>query len=104
MTLKCTEGWDTFHPDRFRAEGYAWGTTTIDPPGRTGTDGQWLTVLGSYHENIPLTETPDAAPRPATVLIRDGRPERMTLARVQRVGQTAFRILAVANTYTPDGS
>ncbi|RPK32668.1 hypothetical protein EES39_38365 [Streptomyces sp. ADI92-24] len=85
---------DCHHPDRFRAEGHAWGI--LDP----GSD--WLCVLGSHWESIPLPESPEEAARPRTTVVYDGKPEPYTLAKVRRDGQSIFRVLEVVRTYTPE--
>ncbi|MFE2530168.1 hypothetical protein ACFXEL_38770 [Streptomyces sp. NPDC059382] len=85
---------DNFHPDRSRIEGYAWG---ILRPG-----SEWLSILGSHWERIPLPESPEAAIRPAVTLLYDAKPEPYTLARVRRDGQDIFRLLEVVRTYAPE--
>ncbi|MGW1819894.1 hypothetical protein ACWCQM_40845 [Streptomyces sp. NPDC002125] len=83
---------DVFHPDRSRAEGYAWGFL----------DSEWLSVLGSHWERIPLPESPEDAARPGVTMLRDGEPKPYTLAKVRRDGQGIFRVLEVVRTYTPE--
>lgn len=62
---------------RFRAEGWAWGTTD---------GGEWLTIAGSALTSAALALTPaDAVPPPPII----GQPQ--ILARVHRFG-TVFRI------------
>ncbi len=85
---------DIFHPDRSRAEGYAWG---IQYPG-----SDWLCVLGSHWERIPLPESPEAAARPRATMVHDGEPRPYTLAKVRRDGQSIFLVLEVVRTYTPE--
>ncbi|MER6256797.1 hypothetical protein ABT224_36190 [Streptomyces sp. NPDC001584] len=85
---------DVFHPDRSRAEGYAWGFL------RPGSD--WLSILGSHWERIPLPEAPEDAVRPGVTMLRDGEPEPYTLAKVRRDGQDIFRVLEVVRTHTPE--
>ncbi|MEU6619150.1 hypothetical protein [Streptomyces parvus] len=82
-----------FHPDRSRAEGYAWGIL------RPGSD--WLSILGSHWERIPLPEAPEDAVRPGTTLLYENKPEPYTLAKVRRDGQDIFRVLEVVRTHTP---
>ncbi|MFJ4343600.1 hypothetical protein [Streptomyces sp. NPDC088915] len=87
---------DNHHPDRFRAEGYAWGIL------RPGSD--WLSILGSHWERIPLPGDPEDAVRPGVTLLYEGKPETYTLAQVRRDGQSIFRVLEVVRTYTPERS
>ncbi|MYS35958.1 hypothetical protein K388_07468 [Streptomyces sp. KhCrAH-43] len=81
------------HPDRFRAEGYAWGI--LDQ------GSEWLSILGSHWESIPLPESPDDTVRPGVTVLRGGEPKPYTLAKVRRDGQDIFRVLEVVRTYTP---
>ncbi|WP_331720912.1 hypothetical protein OG306_40730 (plasmid) [Streptomyces sp. NBC_01241] len=83
---------DVFHPDRSRAEGYAWGFL----------DSEWLSILGSHWERIPLPESPEDAARPGVTMLRDGEPKPYTLAKVRRDGQDIFRVLEVVRTHTPE--
>ncbi|MFF1737852.1 hypothetical protein [Streptomyces sp. NPDC058247] len=83
---------DVFHPDRSRAEGYAWGFL----------DSEWLSILGSHWERIPLPESPEDAVRPGVTMLRDGEPKPYTLAKVRRDGQDIFRVLEVVRTHTPE--
>ncbi|MFH8642002.1 hypothetical protein [Streptomyces goshikiensis] len=85
---------DGFHPDRSRAEGYAWGFL------RPGSD--WLSILGSHWERIPLPESPEDAVRPSVTMLRDGEPEPYALAKVRRDGQDIFRVLEVVRAHTPE--
>lgn len=84
----------THHPDRFREEGYAWGLFSPGP--------EWLTVLGSHWENIPLTESPDEAARPGVRVLDGDQPKPYILAKVRRCGQDYFQVLEVERTYTPE--
>ncbi|MFJ5645769.1 hypothetical protein [Streptomyces sp. NPDC093223] len=83
---------DVFHPDRSRAEGYAWGFL----------DSEWLSILGSHWERIPLPGSPEDAVRPGVTMLREGEPQTYTLAKVRRDGQDIFRVLEVVRTYTPE--
>ncbi|MGA5643628.1 hypothetical protein ACPCTN_33465 [Streptomyces cinereoruber] len=85
---------DVFHPDRSRAEGYAWGFL----------DSEWLSILGSHWERIPLPEAPEDAIRPGVTVLRDGESKPYTLAKVRRDGQSVFRVLEVVRTHTPERS
>lgn len=86
---------DNRHPDRYRTEGYAWGFLR-------SSDGQWLSVLGSHWERIPLPESPKDAVRPGVVSVIDGKPSTYTLAKVRREGRSIFAVLEVVETYTPE--
>ncbi|MER7487983.1 hypothetical protein ABTY20_19155 [Streptomyces sp. NPDC126497] len=84
--------------DTSRAEGYAWGS--LGHGYRNDYGDAWLTILGSALRDAPLTERPEDAEIPATVLLRDGKPQPYTLAKVRRLGRT-FAVIDTVGTHTP---
>ncbi|MGY5634200.1 hypothetical protein ACW7N6_38310 [Streptomyces sp. UC1A3] len=80
--------------DMYRAEGYAWGLFIPGP--------DWLTIPGSAHRSVPLTAGPDEAERPAYAAVHGGEVSPWVLAKVQRCGGGAFRVLEVVRKHIPE--
>lgn len=79
--------------DKWRGEGYAWGVFI--------GSREWLTIAGSAYRSAPLTVRPEDAPEPNHATVMGGKPVLDVLARVERCGGSAFRVLEIVEERVP---